>query len=102
MSHEDVAEIIGHVWKRPVQAKIQEIADWKLQAKQLSAYAAEHLIRMFEYYDRWGLAGNPNVLKWLLRREPTSLESLMERVARDMEKAGSSHGYAHKHPRGDL
>lgn len=92
VSHRDVAEIIGHVWKRQVQAKRQEIADWKLQAKGLSAFAAEHLIRMFEYYDRWGLAGNPNVLKWLLRREPTSLESFMERIARDMEKTGNSNG----------
>jgi uncharacterized protein YbjT (DUF2867 family) len=92
MSHEDVAEIIGHLWKRPVQAKRQEIADWKQQAKHLSSYAAEHLIRMFEYYDRWGLAGNSNVLKWLLHREPTSLESFMERIVRDWEKEGSSSG----------
>jgi len=38
---------------------------------------------MFEYYDRWGLAGNPNVLRGLLKREPTSLDLFVERIKKN-------------------
>jgi hypothetical protein len=34
---------------------------------------------MFEYYDQWGLAGNSNVLRWLVGREPTSLSGFIQR-----------------------
>jgi NAD(P)H dehydrogenase (quinone) len=86
MSHAKVAEIFSHVLDRGVRAEKEEIGDWRLRAKQSAAqskrssssdYAMENLVRMFEYYDRWGLAGNPNVLKWVLKREPTSLESFI-------------------------
>jgi NAD(P)H dehydrogenase (quinone) len=80
MSHMDVAEIIGHVLKREVRAESEEIRDWRLRAKGLSGYAVENLVRMFEYYDQWGLVGNPNVLRLLLKREPTKLQSFIEKT----------------------
>lgn len=79
-SHAEVAEIFSRVLKRPVRAEKEEIRDWRLRAKGLNEYARENLVRMFEYYDQWGLAGNPNVLKWLLKREPRSLESFAGRI----------------------
>jgi len=51
----------------------------------MSEYAIENLIRMFEYYDEWGLMGNPNALRWLLKREPTSLEMFIERMVMKQE-----------------
>jgi uncharacterized protein YbjT (DUF2867 family) len=80
LSHVEVAEILSHVLKREVQAGREEIRDWRSRALGLSEYATKTLIAMFEYYDRWGLVGNPNVLRWLLRREPTSVESLIRRI----------------------
>ena len=82
MSHEEVAEIIGNVVKRVVRAEQEETRDWSLRAEQsgMSGYALENLIKMFEYYDQWGLVGNPNMLQWLLKREPTSLESFIQRT----------------------
>lgn len=77
MSHAEVADIFSRVLGRDVKAEKQAIADWKQRARGLSEYALENLVRMFEYYDRWGLAGNPNVLKWVLKRDPTSLESFI-------------------------
>ncbi|HZM23341.1 MAG TPA: hypothetical protein VFC02_16445, partial [Anaerolineales bacterium] len=68
---------------REVRAEKEEIRDWRLRAEQtsgLSEYAIENLVRMFEYYDQWGLAGNPSVLRWILKREPTRLESFIERT----------------------
>ncbi len=79
-SHAEAAEILGRVLKRDVRAEAEEIHDWKSRARGLSDYARENLVRMFVYYDRWGLAGNPNVLRWILKREPTSLKSFAERI----------------------
>jgi uncharacterized protein YbjT (DUF2867 family) len=95
MSHVEVAEILGRVLKRSVRAEREEIGAWRLRAEPfafaqgklreaqskrapgMSEYAIENLIRMFEYYDQWGLAGNTNVLRWLLKREPRSLEAFI-------------------------
>lgn len=90
MSYRDVAEILGRGLERQVQAETQKISEWRQHATGFSEYAVENLIRMFEYYDRWGLVGNPNVLGWLLRREPNSLESFIQRVVSGTGKAGTS------------
>jgi len=79
-SHAEVADIVSRVLNRSVRAEEEAIGGWRSRAGGLSEYAVENLIRMFEYYDQWGLAGNPNVLKWILRREPTSLESFVNKI----------------------
>jgi uncharacterized protein YbjT (DUF2867 family) len=81
MSHVDAAERFGRVLKRSIRAEKEEIGTWKQQAGEMSDYALENLVSMFEYYDRWGLAGNPNVLMWLLKRPPTSWETSIQRIA---------------------
>lgn len=90
MSHVEVAEIFSKVLQREVKAERIEISpkgmlreDWRPGAKGLSENALENLVSMFEYYDQWGLVGNPNVLKWILRREPHSLEIFAERVVKE-------------------
>jgi len=87
ISHVVVAELFSHVLNRDVRAERAEIRDWRLRAEHsgMSEYAVENLIKMFEYYDQWGLAGNPNLLRWLLRREPTSLEMFVRRESHDVE-----------------
>jgi len=94
LSHVEVAEIFGDVLKRAVQAEKEEIGDWRLRAERserssraqskraavMSEYAVENLVKMFEYYDQWGLVGNPNMLRCILMREPTSLESFIART----------------------
>jgi hypothetical protein len=61
----------------------EELGDWILRTEEMSKYAIEHLVKMFEYYDQWGLAGNPNVLRWFLQRKPTSLEMFIERIMKE-------------------
>jgi uncharacterized protein YbjT (DUF2867 family) len=78
-SHVEVAEIFGRVLKRNVRAERSE-RPFRAQSKRESMYALENLARMFEYYDKWGLVGNPNVLRWLLKREPTSLGSFIQKM----------------------
>jgi len=84
MSHVEVAEILSRALNRDVRAEKEEIKAWRLRAGagRMSDYAVENLVRMFEYYDQWGLKGNPNVLRWLLRREPISLENFIRTTAK--------------------
>lgn len=82
MSHVEVAEIFGRALKRDVRAEREEIGGWRLRVQGMSEYAIENLVRMFEYYDQWGLAGNPTVLRWLLGREPSSLERFFDRTVK--------------------
>ena len=39
----------------------------------------DSLVRMFQYYEAHGFTGNPNVLRWLLGRAPTSFASFARR-----------------------
>lgn len=82
-SHVEVAGVFGRALHRDVHAEKEEIRDWRLRANEIGEYALENLIRMFAYYDQWGLMGNPNVLKWLLKREPVSLASFIARTVRE-------------------
>jgi len=83
MSHSEVAGVFSQVLKRDVRAEREEIGDWRSRAIGLNVYAVDNLIKMFEYYDQWGLAGNSNVLRWILKREPTSLKSFVDRVVNE-------------------
>lgn len=85
MSHAEVAKILSRVLNRAVRAEREETGDWRLRAQGMRQYTLENLVRMFEYYDRWGLAGNPNILGWLLQREPTTLESFVGRIVQQRE-----------------
>jgi NAD(P)H dehydrogenase (quinone) len=83
LSHVEVAETFSNVLRHDVRARKEDIRDWRLHAKGMSEYALENLVRMFEYYDQWGLTGNPNVLRWILKREPASLEMFADRIVNE-------------------
>jgi len=83
LSHVEVADILSRVLGRDVRAEKEEITGWRFRSTGMSEFAVENLVKMFEYYDQWGLEGNLNVLKWILKREPTSLESFVERTVKE-------------------
>lgn len=85
MSHVEVAETFSRVLDHEVRAEREEIGDWRLRAERgrMTEYAIQNLVKMFEYYDQWGLAGNPNTLRWILEREAISLETFIERTVRE-------------------
>lgn len=80
ISYVEVAKIFSRVLNKSIIAEKEKIEDWKLRVKGMSGYTTENLIRMFDYYDNWGLSGNPNVLGWLLGREPTALETFIQKT----------------------
>jgi uncharacterized protein YbjT (DUF2867 family) len=80
LSQDQVATILSQQLGRPVRVTSVPIETWERQARRsgLGDYQVEALIKMFRYYARYGLCGNPQVLSWLLRHPPSSLENLIE------------------------
>ena len=80
----EVAAILSDALGRPVRAEAQSIETWEALARTsgLGDHQRATLIKMFQYYERHGLVGNPNVLRWLLGREPTALVEFARRTAR--------------------
>lgn len=75
MAQSQVAEILSQQLGRAVRAEEQSIESWKgwARSRGLNEYTIETLVKMFRYYQQYGLWGNPQVLTWLLGRLPTSL-----------------------------
>lgn len=82
LSQNDIAAILSEVLDRPVEVEVMPHDNWKREALStgLDNYQVSTLIKMFNYYDQYGFSGNPNVLAWLLGREPTSLAKFAARV----------------------
>ena len=87
LSQSEIAAALGVVLKREVRAEAQSIAAWqeRAHAAGLGEHECRTLAAMFRYYAAHGLIGNPNTLGWLLGRPPTSLATLLGRVAAGAE-----------------
>ncbi len=83
LTQHEIVETIGRVLGRSVRFESLPVDVWEQTARErgLSDYAVDTLKRMFLYYDAYGFWGNPNVLRWLLGREPTRLEEFIKRIA---------------------
>jgi uncharacterized protein YbjT (DUF2867 family) len=84
LSQAEVAEVLSQNLGRSVRVEVQSVAEWETRARTsgLGEYQRETLIKMFHYYARYGLAGNPKVLGWLLGRPPTTLGEFVLWTAR--------------------
>ncbi len=83
LSQLEVAAILGQCLGREVRVEPVTIDAWSTRARAsgLSEYQIETLAKMFSYYARHGLHGNPKVLGWLLGRPPASFRRFAERMA---------------------
>jgi uncharacterized protein YbjT (DUF2867 family) len=88
LSITEVAAIAARVLQRPVRAEREHVSDWRARARGLRPEALDDLVAMFEYYGRWGLAGNRNVLAWLLNREPVPLDTFFVRTLAELGARG--------------
>lgn len=77
LSQHEVAATFARILDRPVHAEKMPLEAWDAQATGLHPYARASLHAMFRYYDRHGLAGNPRVLRTLLGRDPTPLDTFI-------------------------
>lgn len=80
----EIATIIGNHLARDMRAEQMPIETWKhrAEASGLGSYQVETLVKMFDYYDHYGLWGNPQVLHGLLGRSPTRFEEFVEHTIR--------------------
>ena len=79
----EVAAELSRGLGRPVQAELISLDEWErgVRAAGLGNYQVETLIKMFHYYEQYGLWGNPNALTWLLGRQPMTFSAFVERSA---------------------
>jgi NAD(P)H dehydrogenase (quinone) len=88
LSQEEVASIIGTVLGKKVIAKSLSRNIWTVNARKngLEEYQISILLKMFEYYDLYGLVGNSFVLSKILGRSPTTFEQVIGRQSTIKEK----------------
>jgi NAD(P)H dehydrogenase (quinone) len=81
ISQAEVAVDLSRELGKAVRAETISLSEWEKGARNsgMIDYARQTLIKMFEYYDRYGLVGNPTVLAWLLKRQPTSFAEFIHR-----------------------
>ncbi len=82
LSQYEVADQISGIIKQPVEAVEQSRLNWQKNA--LASGMRNHqialLVKMFEYYDKFGLGGNSSVLEYLLGRKPTTFKEFITRI----------------------
>ena len=85
LTQTQIAEILAAQLKRAVRAERITIEAWTRQAQALGmgTYQIETLVKMFRYYNRHGLWGNPRVLAYLIGRAPTRFQTFVERTIRE-------------------
>lgn len=81
LSQNEVAGILGDVLGRPVRVEAETAEAWSTRATGMDGYQRSALTQMFRYYAKHGLVGNPNMLRWLLQREPTGFAAFAARAA---------------------
>ncbi len=81
LTQDEVAGILGKELNRDVRAVSQNRGDWSKRAKggKMNDYARQTLLKMFEYYDQFGLIGNPRTLETILCRPATTFTDFVRR-----------------------
>jgi uncharacterized protein YbjT (DUF2867 family) len=89
LSQTDMARILGGLLDREVVARSLPLDEMAERARRASA-SEDRIAQMRSmngHYDRHGMPGNPNVLRWLLGREPTRFEDYARRVIEQRRRA---------------
>lgn len=86
LSQVEVATELSKVLMNPISVAEITLEKWEARARkagELSEYAIQTLLRMFQYYAKNGLVGNPRVLGYLLGRSPTKLAGFLKKHAHE-------------------
>ncbi len=78
----EIAGVLGRGLGKPVRAEAIPRRRWAAdaQAAGMGDYQLETLLAMFVFYERFGLAGSPRVLEFLLERPPTGFADFVEKA----------------------
>lgn len=82
LSQTAVADTFSQILHRPIEVRPVSLEAWQAQAlaNGMGKQTAATAVAMFAYYAASGMAGNPQVLRFLLGREPTSLADFIKRT----------------------
>jgi uncharacterized protein YbjT (DUF2867 family) len=82
LSQDEVAGIISAELGKDVRAAALDRAQWAADARnaKLDEQAIQTLLKMFEYYEKYGLSGNPNVLSFLIKRAPRKFNEFIRQT----------------------
>ena len=83
LSQRDMAAVISGVLGREIRAEAVSLRQVEKNARAAGASddRVTQMLTMNEHYDRFGFRGNPNVLRWILGREPNTYENYVKRLA---------------------
>lgn len=62
-----------------VAKRVDNLNDFMDTVGFLNVYSREAVTHLADTYSKWGLAGNPNVLTWLLGRQPTTFKQYLQK-----------------------
>jgi uncharacterized protein YbjT (DUF2867 family) len=81
LSQDDMARILTEILARPVRAAAKPLDEFRREAASagMPAERIETMCMMNAHYSAYGLIGNPNVLRWILGREPTRFQDFVAR-----------------------
>jgi NAD(P)H dehydrogenase (quinone) len=82
LSQDEIAQRIAEVLGKPVTAQALERGQWEasVRARGMVDYEVATLLKMFTYYEKYGFRGNPNMLRYLLGREPRTFADFLYRL----------------------
>ena len=81
LSQDDMATILSELLSKPIRAEATSIDQMRKEAEAAGAPAERinTMCLMNAHYDTHGLIGNPNVLRWILGREPNDFAGFVRR-----------------------
>jgi len=81
LSQIELTEILSRYLGHRVDVEVVPLDEWEVSSrnKGMGDYQVNTLIKMFKYYEEFGLIGNPNILECLLHRPPTSYGTFIEK-----------------------
>lgn len=83
LSQRDMAAVISRVLGRVIRAEALSLEQVEKNARKAGAGddRVTQMLTMNGHYDQFGFRGNPNVLRWILGREPNTYENYVKRLA---------------------
>ncbi len=82
LTQTQVAEVLSQELGFPVTAQPISLSEWEKGARAtgMSDFSRETLMKMFTYYENYGLTGSSAVLAWLLGRQPATFRQFVHRM----------------------
>ncbi|PKN89648.1 MAG: hypothetical protein CVU42_15015 [Chloroflexi bacterium HGW-Chloroflexi-4] len=83
LSQKEVANLLSRAINKPVRAIEQSRLEWEKSAlaANMDETQVKVLIKMFEYYDKFGFVGNSSILEFLLGEKPTTFKQFLARIS---------------------